>query len=48
MRYAIAGTIAALLAFSAAPVRADDDLMKRALMDFKPIPSVVPAVKEMR
>src|ERR1019366_2582277 len=46
MRYAIAGTIAALRAFAAAPVRADDDLMKRALMDFKPIPSVVPAVKD--
>jgi hypothetical protein len=30
MRYAIAGMIAAILALSAAPVRADDDLMKRA------------------
>jgi cytochrome c peroxidase len=46
MRYAIAGAIAAILALSAAPVRADDDLMKRALQDFKPIPSVVPAVKD--
>ena len=46
MRYAIAGAIAAILALSAAPVRADNDLMKRALQDFKPIPSVVPAVKD--
>ena len=46
MRYAIVGTIAAILALSAAPVQADDDLMKRVLMDFKPIPSVVPAVKD--
>jgi cytochrome c peroxidase len=46
MRYAIAGMIAAILALSAAPVRADDDLMKRALQDIKPIPSVVPAVKD--
>jgi cytochrome c peroxidase len=46
MGYAFAGTMAAILALSAAPVRADDDLMKRALMDFKPIPSVVPAVKD--
>ena len=32
--------------FPLAPVRADNDLMKRALQDFKPIPSVVPAVKD--
>ena len=46
MRYAIAGAIAAILALSTAPVRADNDLMKRALQDLKPIPSVVPAVKD--
>ena len=46
MRYALAGAIAAILALSAAPVRADNDLMKRALQDLKPIPSVVPAVKD--
>ena len=42
MRYAIVGAIAAILALSLAPVRADNDLMKRALQVFKPIPSVVP------
>jgi len=46
MRYAIVGAIAAILALSTAPVRADNDLMKRALQDLKPIPSVVPAVKD--
>ena len=46
VRYAIVGAIAAILALSLAPVRADNDLMKRALQVFKPIPSVVPAVKD--
>ena len=46
MRYVLAGAIAAILALSATPVRADNELMKRALQDFKPIPSVVPAVKD--
>ena len=46
MRYALAGAVAAILAFSAAPVRAGNELMKRALQDFKPIPSVMPAVKD--
>ena len=31
MRYVIIGAIAAMLAFPLAPVRADNDLMKRAL-----------------
>ncbi len=45
MSYVIPGAIATVLALSAAPIRADDDLMERARETFKPIPSVVPAIK---
>jgi cytochrome c peroxidase len=41
----IAGMIATVVALSAAPTQADDDLVKRALQVFIPIQSIVPAVK---
>jgi cytochrome c peroxidase len=45
MCYSILGAIATVLVLSAAPNQAGDDLMERALEAFKPIPSVVPAIK---
>ena len=46
MRKIFAGTLAAVLAATVAPAFADVDLMKSAQETFKPIPSVVPAVKD--
>ena len=45
MRNFIGGALAPLLAFATAPASADD-LMKTAQGHFKPIPSMVPAVKD--
>jgi len=45
MRMMLGGALAALLALAAAPASADD-LMKKAQDNFKPIPSMVPAVKD--
>ncbi|MGO4869969.1 MAG: cytochrome-c peroxidase [Roseiarcus sp.] len=47
MRNFIGGALAAALALAAAPaLAADEDLIKAANEHFKPIPSVVPAVKD--
>ena len=46
MRNILAGTLAAVLAATIAPAFADIDLMKSARETFKPIPSVVPSVKD--
>jgi Di-haem cytochrome c peroxidase len=45
MRMVLGGALAAILAVVAAPASADD-LMKKAQENFKPIPSVVPSVKD--
>ncbi len=45
MRIVAGGALAAMIALAAAPVLADD-LMKKAQENFKPIPSIVPAVKD--
>ncbi len=46
MRHFVATALAAVLAMAVAPAMADDDLMKKAQETFKPIPSIVPAVKD--
>ena len=46
MRYLLAGAVAAVLAAAVSPASADDVLMKAAKDTFKPIPSIVPAVKD--
>ena len=45
MRMVLGGVLAAILALATAPGLADD-LMKKAQENFKPIPSMVPAVKD--
>ncbi len=45
MRMVLGGALAAILAVVAAPASADD-LMKKAQENFKPMPSVVPSVKD--
>jgi cytochrome c peroxidase len=45
MRELLGGALAAVLALAAAPASADD-LMTKAQQNFKPIPSMVPAVKD--
>ncbi len=46
MRMVLGGALAALLALMAAAPASADDMMKKAQQNFKPIPSVVPAVKD--
>ena len=46
MRMAIGGVLAALVALAASPASSADDLMKKAEENFKPIPSMVPAVRD--
>ena len=43
----VRGALALMMVLGAAPALADD-LMKKAQENFKPIPSIVPAVKEQR
>ena len=43
--YVIACIVATVVTLSSAAARADDDLLKRALEVFIPIPSIVPAIK---
>ncbi len=45
MRMMAGGALAMILALAVAPASADD-LMKNAQENFKPIPSIVPAVKD--
>ena len=45
MRMVLGGALAAILALATTPGLADD-LMKKAQENFKPIPSIVPAVKD--
>ena len=44
MRMVLGGALAAVMVLGAGPATADD-LMKKAQENFKPIPSMVPAVK---
>ena len=46
MRMALGGVLAAIVALAAGPASSADDLMKKAQENFKPIPSIVPAVKD--
>src|SRR5208337_2820528 len=46
MRNFIVGAFTAALAMAVAPASAEDDLMTKAKENFKPIPSMVPAVKD--
>ena len=46
MRNLIVGAFAAALALAVAPASAEDGLMTKAKESFKPIPSVLPAVKD--
>jgi hypothetical protein len=43
--YVIVGIVATIVTLSGVPARADDDLLKRALEVFIPIPSIAPAIK---